>query len=89
MKDSSGKSKCFGFIDFDAPEEAALAVEKMNNGEYNGKTIYVGRAQKKYERESELRHKFEAIKLEQVFFTVRYHPFLFAIPICCCYCSSE
>jgi polyadenylate-binding protein len=66
MKDASGKSKGFGFIDFGAPEEAALAVEKMNNSDLNGKTIYVGRAQKKHERESELRHKFEAIKLEQM-----------------------
>jgi polyadenylate-binding protein len=66
MKDGMGKSKCFGFVDFGSPEEAVTAVDKLNNSEYNGKTIYVGRAQKKYERESELRHKFEAIKLEQM-----------------------
>jgi len=66
MKDAQGKSKGFGFVDFGAPEEAAAAVDKLNNSEHGGKTIFVGRAQKKHERESELRHKFEAIKLEQL-----------------------
>jgi len=66
MRDNLEKSKGFGFVDFDDAEEAFAAVEKLNNSEMEGKTIFVGRAQKKHERESELRHKFEALKLEQM-----------------------
>lgn len=66
MKEEDGtKSKGFGFVDFENPEDAAKAVEEYNNKEIDGKELYVGRAQKKSERESELRHKFEQLKLEQ------------------------
>jgi polyadenylate-binding protein len=33
------------------------AVEKLNGTEINGKQIYVGRAQKRQERDEELRHQ--------------------------------
>lgn len=32
----------------------------------NGKTLYVGRAQKKSERQAELKNKFEQMKLERM-----------------------
>lgn len=38
----------------------------MNEKEIDGKSIYVGRAQKKFERESDLRQKFEQHRLENI-----------------------
>jgi len=66
MTDDKGKSKCFGFINFEDPLSAKKAVEEKNGFEFNGKNIFVGRAQKRHEREAELRHKFEALKIEQM-----------------------
>jgi len=66
MRDEHGNSKGFGFINFEAPESAHAAVEEMNNKTVEGRTLYVGRAQKKAERESELRSKFEQMKMEHL-----------------------
>ena len=66
MKDESGKSKGFGFVNLGTVEEAQAAVDELNNSEYHGKTIYVGRAQKKAEREVELKSKFDQMKQEQL-----------------------
>jgi len=66
MRDDQGKSKGFGFVNFEKPEEAEDAVTALNNVDVKGKTIYVGRAQKKAERELELRQKFEQMKQEQM-----------------------
>lgn len=38
----------------------------MNGKEINGRIVYVGRAQKRLERQSELKRKFEQIKQERV-----------------------
>jgi len=65
MKSPEGKPKGFGFVNFAEHEEAAKAIEELNGKELNGKTVFVGRAQKKRDRERELRDKFEAIKLER------------------------
>lgn len=65
MKDAEGKSKGFGFVNFETHEEATKAIEDSNGKEHNGKSLYVGRAQKKRERERELREKFEMLKLER------------------------
>ncbi|KAI5070097.1 hypothetical protein GOP47_0014440 [Adiantum capillus-veneris] len=59
MRDADGKSKCFGFVNFDRAEDAAKAVEALNGATFNDKEWYVGRAQKKSEREAELKAKFE------------------------------
>eukprot|EP01134_Creolimax_fragrantissima_P003371 CFRG3371T1 len=64
-KDDDGKSKGFGYICFEEPEAAAKAVEEMNDKEFKGKQLYVGRHQKKTERENELRAKFDNLKLER------------------------
>jgi len=64
--DATGKSKGFGFINFETPEQAEKAVNEMNGKDINGKNIFVGRAQKKAERESELKQKFEQIKMEHL-----------------------
>jgi len=66
MRDDQGKSKGFGFVNFDKPEEAEDAVNRLNDTEVDGKTVFVGRAQKKSERESELRSKFEQMKMEHM-----------------------
>ncbi len=42
------------------------AVEEMNGMEFNGKTVFVGRAQKKMERQAELKRKFEQLKQERI-----------------------
>jgi len=66
MKDDQGKSKGFGFVNFENPENAEAAVAALHETEKDGKTIFVGRAQKKSERESELKQKFEQIKMEHM-----------------------
>ncbi|NWU16162.1 EPAB protein, partial [Cephalopterus ornatus] len=67
MMDSSGRSKGFGFVNFEKHEEAQkAAVADMNGKEINGRLVYVGRAQKRLERQSELKRKFEQIKQERV-----------------------
>lgn len=59
------KTKAFGFVNFSAPEEATAAVEATNGIEFQGRKLYVGRAQKKEEREKELRDRFEQVKQER------------------------
>ena len=66
MTDESGKSKGFGFVSFERHEDAQKAVDEMNGKELNGKQIYVGRAQKKVERQTELKHKFEQMKQDRI-----------------------
>ncbi|XP_021851295.1 polyadenylate-binding protein 2 [Spinacia oleracea] len=59
MRDADGKSKCFGFVNFENADEAAIAVEALNGKMVDGKEWYVGKAQKKAEREAELKNQFE------------------------------
>ncbi|MCD7455490.1 hypothetical protein HAX54_028332 [Datura stramonium] len=59
MTDANGKSRCFGFVNFETSDAAASAVEKLNGSYLNEKVLYVGKAQKKSEREADLRAKFE------------------------------
>jgi len=47
MYDETGKSRCFGFVAFEEAEAAEEAVNQLNGKEMDGKTVYVGRAQKK------------------------------------------
>lgn len=66
MRDGSGKSKCFGFINYSEPEAAGKAVEELTGREVAGKSLYAGRAQKKAEREAMLRSQFEEKRAERV-----------------------
>nr|XP_003812655.3 polyadenylate-binding protein 3 [Pan paniscus] len=66
MTDESGKSKGFGFVSFERHEDAQKAVDEMNGKELNGKQIYVGRAQKKVERQTELKRTFEQMKQDRI-----------------------
>ncbi|KAK6940077.1 Polyadenylate-binding protein/Hyperplastic disc protein [Dillenia turbinata] len=65
MKDANGKSRCFGFVNFENPDDAASAVEKLNGTTYEDKVLFVGRAQRKTEREAELRAKFEQERISR------------------------
>lgn len=42
------------------------AVEEMNGKDMNGKMLFVGRAQKKAERQAELKRRFEQLKQERL-----------------------
>ncbi|OAY63029.1 polyadenylate-binding protein 3 isoform X2 [Ananas comosus] len=59
MRDATGNSRGFGFVNFDKPDAAAASVENLNGKTINDKVLYVGRAQKKGEREAELKAKYE------------------------------
>lgn len=59
MRDGDGNSKCFGFINFEDADAAARSVETLNGKKFDQKEWYVGKAQKKSERETELKVKFE------------------------------
>jgi len=59
MRDGDGKSKCFGFVNFENADDAARAVEALNGKKLDDKEWYVGKAQKKSERENELKQRFE------------------------------
>lgn len=67
MSKDDGKSRGFGFVAFDDPECAEMACHDLNGKEMSeGKTLYVGRAQKKAERQQELKRKFEQLKMERL-----------------------
>lgn len=66
MTDESGKNRGFGFVSFEDPESAERAVEELNGKEMGGRVLYVGRAQKKAERQSELKRHFEQLKQERL-----------------------
>jgi len=66
MFDGNDKARGFGFVSFEEPEEAELAVTDLNGKEVSGKQLYCGRAQRKAERQAELKEKFEKIKLERI-----------------------
>ncbi|XWS21223.1 hypothetical protein CRYUN_Cryun30bG0036900 [Craigia yunnanensis] len=59
MRDADGKSKCFGFVNFENADDAVEAVEALNGKKFEEKEWYVGKALKKYEREHELKARFE------------------------------
>lgn len=61
----TGKSRGFGFVNFTNHESAAAAVDSLNDKDFKGQKLYVGRAQKKHEREEELRKQYEAARLEK------------------------
>ncbi|PTD05829.1 Polyadenylate-binding protein, cytoplasmic and nuclear [Fusarium culmorum] len=64
-RDQEGKSRGFGFVNFTTHESASKAVDELNNKDFHGQDLYVGRAQKKHEREEELRKSYEAARLEK------------------------
>ncbi|CAN8270858.1 unnamed protein product [Cochlearia groenlandica] len=59
MKNGDGESKGFGFVNFDNADDAAKAVESLNGKTFGDKEWYVGRAQKRSERQNELKVLYE------------------------------
>lgn len=59
MKDGEGKPKGFEFVNFKNVDDAANAVEALNGKTFDYKEWFVGRAQKKSERELELKVRYE------------------------------
>ena len=67
MKDGEGKSKGFGFVCFEDSEAASKAVEELDGyDKIEDKAWIVCRAQKKAEREAELKAKFDAERRERM-----------------------
>lgn len=68
MRDAEGKSKGFGFVAFSTPEAAEAAVENMNDRELpvSKNKLTVCRAQKKSERQAELKRRYEVQKAERL-----------------------
>lgn len=65
MDNESGKHRGFGFVNYVKHEDAATAVDELNDSDWKGQKLYVGRAQKKHEREEELRKQYEAQRAEK------------------------
>jgi polyadenylate-binding protein len=69
MEDEKGKSKGFGFVAYKEHESAAKAVEEMNKKEVPNQiemNFTVCRAQKKTERQNELKRRYEQHKAERM-----------------------
>ena len=64
--DEEGKNKGFGFVNYERHEEAQKAVDTLHDTEYKGRKLFVARAQKKAEREDELRRSYENAKMEKL-----------------------
>ncbi|CAL9732855.1 polyadenylate-binding protein, cytoplasmic and nuclear [Monosporozyma unispora] len=65
-KTEDGKLKGFGFVNYENHDDAVKAVEELNGKEFNGQELFVGRAQKKYERLQNLKKQYEAARLEKM-----------------------
>lgn len=65
-RDESGQSKGFGFINFEDHEDASKAVDALHESQFHDQELYVSRAQKKGEREEELRRQYENAKLDML-----------------------
>ncbi|KAI8989389.1 hypothetical protein BDB01DRAFT_848563 [Pilobolus umbonatus] len=62
QKDEYGTSKGFGFVNFESPDDAETALQSLHDMDYYGKKLFVSKAQKKSEREDELRRQHEQVK---------------------------
>lgn len=62
--DEAGSSKGFAFVNYTSHEAAKKAVDELNDKEIEGRKLYVGRAQKRAERDEELRRQHEERRQE-------------------------
>lgn len=65
-RDEDGKGRGFGFVNFEDHEAAMKATDELNDSDFKGRTLYVGRAQKKHERAEELRKQYAQAKAEKL-----------------------
>ncbi|KAI4249886.1 MAG: hypothetical protein LQ352_005503 [Teloschistes flavicans] len=65
-REDTGKNRGFGFVNYVQHGDASKAVEELHDKDFRGQALYVGRAQKKHEREEELRKQHEAARAEKV-----------------------
>lgn len=63
--DESGASRGFGFVNYEDHESARQAVEALHDTDFHGKKLFVSRAQKRSERDEELRRSHEEKRMEQ------------------------
>lgn len=63
-KDEDGKGKGFAFVNYVSHEAARNAVDELNDKEINGRKLFVGRAQKRAERDEELRRLHDERRME-------------------------
>ncbi len=54
----------FGFVNFVSHEHARQACDELNETDFKGKRIFVGRAQKRTERDEELKKSHEEKRME-------------------------
>lgn len=64
QSDESGKHRGFGFVNYENHESASKAVDALHDKDYKGNILYVARAQKRTERDAELRKAHEQQKYE-------------------------
>lgn len=64
--DEDGKSRGFGFVNYENHDSAQNAVTELHDIDFHGQKLFVARAQKKTEREEELRRSYEAAKNEKL-----------------------
>lgn len=64
--DEEGSSRGFGFVNYEEHDDAQTAVNELHDSDYKGQKLFVARAQKKSEREEELRRSYEAAKNEKL-----------------------
>ncbi|KAI5480890.1 hypothetical protein MNV49_006699 [Pseudohyphozyma bogoriensis] len=62
--DAEGKSKGFGFVNYEKHEDAAKALGELHEKDFKGQQLFVTRAQRKGEREEELKRSYEQKKYE-------------------------
>ena len=63
--DEDGKSRGFGFVNYENHDDAQNAVNELHDIDFHSQKLFVARAQKKTEREEELRKQYEAARLEK------------------------
>lgn len=66
VNDENGQSKGFGFCSYENPEEAEAAVQNLNGFTVGDKQLFVGRFQKKNERQSEIKRKKDMQRQERI-----------------------
>ncbi|KAF3521419.1 hypothetical protein F2Q69_00046583 [Brassica cretica] len=62
MRDGEGKSKGFGFVNFESSEDAAKAIAEMNGKMIVSKPLYVALAQRKEDRKARLQAQFSQMR---------------------------